>query len=105
MFSASRLLCIEWALHGFRCSKLEGYYYFYSALAQSLAALLGVLGVFAVYRLQMQRDHILDIERQLRAIWSAIVACGASRGAGRCYGVVAALGAMLASGRLVRSAM
>ncbi len=51
----------------------DGYFYTYSALAQSLAALLGVLGVFTVYRLQIQRDRVSDIESEIRAFWAGLV--------------------------------
>ncbi len=53
-------------LHGLRFSGIE-YLYVFSALAQSLAALVGLLGIFVVYRLQVQQSHIADLYREARA--------------------------------------
>lgn len=53
-------------LHGLHFSGIE-YLYVFSALAQSLAALVGLLGVFVVYRLQVQQSHIADLYREARA--------------------------------------
>ncbi len=39
-----------------------GYFYFYSALAQSMAAILGVVGLFAVYRLDIAGRFITEEE-------------------------------------------
>ena len=44
-----------WRLFGL--SK-EGYFYTYSALAQSMAALFGVVGIFGIYRLQVLQQEI-----------------------------------------------
>lgn len=57
---------VGWFLDWFRL-EANGYYYTYSALAQSLAALLGVGGVFAIYRLQLQQTLLLNMEEQLRS--------------------------------------
>lgn len=66
----------EWAVYGSMLNLLklsdQAYFYTYSALAQSLAALLGVLGVFAVYRLQIQHDCVADIFNQMRAFLISI---------------------------------
>jgi hypothetical protein len=44
----------------------ESYYWFFSALAQSLAALIGLSGVFIVYRLQIQENRISDAIKDLQ---------------------------------------
>ena len=46
-------------------SPKNGYLYAYSALAQSLAVLLGILGVFGIYRLQVQHTRISDLVIQI----------------------------------------
>lgn len=53
--------CICWA--GYFNFGDPGYNYFYSALAQSMAAFLAMLGVFAVYRLEIQSGRIVDLYR------------------------------------------
>jgi len=44
----------------------DHYYWFYSALAQSLAAFLGIIGVFAIFRLQIQHHFVEDAFSKLR---------------------------------------
>jgi hypothetical protein len=56
---------MSWLLDLFKLSD-QGYFYTYSALAQSLAALLGIFGVFAIYRLQVQHVRISDILNRIR---------------------------------------
>jgi len=43
------------------------YHWFYSALSQSLAALIGIVGMFIVYRLQIQEDRINYDSNRLRS--------------------------------------
>lgn len=46
-------------------------FYFYSALAQSMAALIGLLGVFAIFKLQLIRERLKStIEHVVRTIQS-----------------------------------
>lgn len=42
------------------------YHWFYSALSQSLAALIGIIGMFIVYRLQIQENSIYEALRILQ---------------------------------------
>lgn len=42
------------------------YHWFFSALSQSLAALIGLVGVFTIYRLQIQKEEINNLIQQLR---------------------------------------
>ena len=42
------------------------YQWFYAALSQSLAALIGIVGMFIVYRLQIQENNINDAIRTLQ---------------------------------------
>ena len=44
------------------------YFYTYSALAQSMAALLGVLGIFGVYRLQILQQELPQMHERIRSI-------------------------------------
>lgn len=45
--------------------KIE-FQWFYSALSQSLAALIGIVGMFIVYRLQIQQNNINNAVRNLQ---------------------------------------
>lgn len=45
---------------------VDHYHWFYSTLAQSLAAFLGIIGVFAIFRLQIQHNAVEETFSKLR---------------------------------------
>ena len=51
---------------------LIDFHWFYGAVSQSLAALIGVIGMFIVYRLQIQENRIKDAFENLCVALSAM---------------------------------
>lgn len=45
--------------------KIDFYYYVYSAMVQATGSLIALVGVFIIFRLQIQRDMIRDAEDNL----------------------------------------
>jgi hypothetical protein len=39
---------------------LEGYYYVYSAMTQAIGSLIALVGIFIIFRIQLQRERIRD---------------------------------------------
>ena len=48
----------------------DSLFWFYSVVAQVFAALLALVGVFVVYRLQIQKNIVESSEDDMRAVWS-----------------------------------
>ena len=53
-------------------ASIEHYHWFYSTLAQSIAAFLGIVGVFAVFRLQIQHLLVEKAFERIRDFLSAM---------------------------------
>jgi len=46
--------------------KIDSYYYIYSAMTQSMGALIALIGVFIIFRVQIQRERLKEIYATLR---------------------------------------
>lgn len=41
--------------------KIDSYYYIYSAMTQSMGALIALIGVFIIFRVQIQRERLKEV--------------------------------------------
>ncbi len=46
--------------------RIDSYYYIYSAMTQSMGALIALIGVFIIFRVQIQRERLKEIYAILR---------------------------------------